>query len=122
MFLLLKYQKFLTFWSKTKNKICHVFLCDFIWNHPKAKNGFFVGKISPTLIDDVKLIHRRDEDQVCLKYMKPSKIHGKPQIPVYIGDTINLILVIHFCCYSALKKTSFGVCSYSELLQLKFFN
>ena len=35
-------------------------------------------------------------------------------------DPICLKLVRCFCCYSASTKTSFGFCSCSELLQLKF--
>ena len=34
MFLLLKYQKLLTFLVKNPKKNCHVFLRAFIWNHP----------------------------------------------------------------------------------------
>ena len=37
-----------------------------------------------------------------------------------IEDPISLKLVKCFCCYSASTKTSFGFCSCSELLQLKF--
>ena len=37
-----------------------------------------------------------------------------------IKDPICLKLVKCFCCYSSLTKTSFGFCSCSELLQLKF--
>ena len=37
-----------------------------------------------------------------------------------IKDQICLKLVKCFCCYSASTKTSFGFCSYSKLLQLKF--
>ena len=37
-----------------------------------------------------------------------------------IKDPICLKLVRCFCCYSASTKTSFGFCSCSELLQLKF--
>ena len=37
-----------------------------------------------------------------------------------IKDQICLKLVKCFCCYSASTKTSFGFCSCSELLQLKF--
>ena len=39
-----------------------------------------------------------------------------------IKDPISLKLVKCFCCYSASTKTSFGFCSCSELLQLKFGN
>ena len=48
-------------------------------------------KIASTLIDlsrgltnfdNAELSHKGDDDQVCLKYMKLLKIHGKPQIPV----------------------------------------
>ena len=38
MFLLLKYQKLLTFWSKIQKKNRHVFLGAFIWNHPCTTN------------------------------------------------------------------------------------
>ena len=34
MFLLLKYQKLLTFLVKNPKQYCHVFLSAFIWNHP----------------------------------------------------------------------------------------
>ena len=37
-----------------------------------------------------------------------------------IKDPICWKLVKCFCCYSSISKTSFGVCSCSELLQLKF--
>ena len=37
MFLLLKYQKLLTFLVKNPKKNCHVFLRAFIWNHPYVK-------------------------------------------------------------------------------------
>ena len=37
-----------------------------------------------------------------------------------IEEPICLKLVRCFCCYSASTKTSFGFCSCSELLQLKF--
>ena len=60
--------------------------------------------------DDVKLTHGGDEEQVCLKYMKLSKIHEKPQILVYgssdrfvvdlclyIEVAKHLILVTYFC-------------------------
>ena len=66
--------------------------------------------------EDVELTHGGDDDQVCLKYMKLSQIHGKPQKPVYdssdrfvfdlcfyIEDATNLILVTYFCLYSASK-------------------
>ena len=37
-----------------------------------------------------------------------------------IKEQICLKLIKFFCCYSASTMTSFGFCSYSELLQLKF--
>ena len=86
-----------------------------------------------TYFDEVELTHGGDEDQVCLKYMKLSKFHGKPQIPVYnssdrfvlnlclyIEDATNLILVTYFYLYSASKNTSFVFCSSSKFLKLKF--
>ena len=90
-----------------------------LWNWPTCNNfgSFFVqsnlDKLRLLLIDlarslkyfdDFKVTHRGDEDKVCLKYIKLSKFHCKPQIPVYdssdlfvldlyIEDASNLILV-----------------------------
>ena len=50
-----------------------------------------------TYFDDVELTHERYEDQVYLKYMKLSKIHGKPQIPVY--DSSELFVVLSLFVY-----------------------
>ena len=86
----------LVFWYRTKLEKVHLIL-----------NDLYRGL---KYFDDVKLTHGGDEEHVCLKQMKLSKIHDKPQILVYgrsdrfvldlclyIEVAKHLILVTYFC-------------------------
>ena len=83
--------------------------------------------------DDVELVYPPDPFQVCSIFNMFTENYNKPRLPAantaqgfyffcceHIKDPTNLKRVRYFCFYPASKKTSFGFCSCSELLQLKF--
>ena len=82
---------------------------------------------------DVELLYPSDEFQTNWIFYREHKIQKhhfyreantiKVMVLFFcfsIKDQICLKPVRCFCCYSAATKTSFGICSCSELLQLKF--